>query len=465
MRPKTTTKKLPALENALNGNAAGNADIQKRHLEIINETAMATAGIVDVESISQLISKALVDTLGYKISVFQILEQDNLLHFKNVSTPGIILNLLKKALGVSIYDLELPVAKRENYLIRAFAEKKCIEDRDLHKFSRPYVSARAASIMQKIMRLQSMIAVPLIINNKPIGVLSVGSSKKLAGFEIEFLKTFANQIAIALYNAKLLDEQKAQYAELQGAYKKLEELHQLQSMDRAKSEFIRVVSHQFRTPLSGIRFEAEYILEKKKRGDLTENEATDALILIYDRILSLINTLNDIFDALEIDQSEAKIKKEETLFEEAVRDAESIVRQPFVYAQNQKKLIIDIKRAKTPVLIDREKIKRILTILLTNAFIFTENDGTIKLAASVKGRGKKRVLNIIVADNGIGIPANEREKVFEKFYRASNASRAVPNGTGLGLFIVKTFVQMHGGDIAIKDANGKGAIFDISLPV
>lgn len=454
-------KNLPALD----GNASGNADIQKRHIEIINETAMATAGIVDTESISRLISKALVDTLGYKISVFQILEQDNFLYFKNVSTPGIILNLLKKALGMSIYDLKLPTAKRENYLVRAFAEKKCIEDRDLHKFSRPYVSARAASIMQKIMRLQSMMAVPLIINNKPIGVLSVGSSKKLAGFEIEFLKTFANQIAIALYNAKLLDEQKAQYQELQSAYKKLEELHQLQSLDRAKSEFIRVASHQFRTPLSGIRFEAEYILEKRERGNLTENEAVDALILIYERILFLIRTLNDIFDVLEIDQGEAKIKKEEASFAEVVKDAENVIRQPFVYTQNTKKLTIDIKSVKQPVLIDREKIERILIILLTNAFVFTDKNGKISLRAKIKGKGKNRALNILISDDGIGIPAAEKTKVFEKFYRASNASRAVPNGTGLGLFIAKTFVQMHGGDIAIKDAKGKGAIFDISLPV
>lgn len=465
MKQKITTAKPPAPENLSDNGAIGEADLQKRHLEIINATALAAAGIVDVESISQLISKALVDTLGYKISVFQILGQDNLLYFKNVSTPGIILNLLKKALGLSIYDLKVPLVKRENYLVRAFIEKQLVEDRDLHKFSQPFVSARAAAIMQKIMRLQSMVAVPLLIKNEPIGVLSVGSSKKLAGFEIEFLKTFANQIAIALYNAKLLDEQKAQYAELQAAYKKLEQMHQLQSLDRAKSEFIRVASHQFRTPLSGIRFEAEYILEKRERGDLAEGEAVDGIILIYERILFLIRTLNDIFDVLEIDQGEAKIKKEETSFAEVVKDAESVIRQPFVYTQNTKKFTIDIKSVRQPILIDREKIKRILVILLTNAFVFTDKDGKISLQAKIKSKGKNRVLNILISDNGIGIPAQEKTKVFEKFYRASNASRAVPNGTGLGLFIVKTFVQMHGGDIAIKDAKGKGAIFEISLPI
>lgn len=465
MKQKIITTKSPVPENLSDNGAVGEANLQKRHLEIINATALATAGIVDVESISRLISKALVDTLGYKISVFQILGQDNLLYFKNVSTPGIILNLLKKALGLSIYDLKVPLVKRENYLVRAFIEKQLIEDRNLHKFARPFVSARAAAIMQKIMRLQSMVAVPLLIKNEPIGVLSVGSSKKLAGFEIEFLKTFANQIAIALYNAKLLDEQKAQYAELQAAYKKLEEMHQLQSLDRAKSEFIRVASHQFRTPLSGIRFEAEYILEKRERGDLAEGEAVDGIILIYERILFLIRTLNDIFDVLEIDQSEAKIKKEETSFAEVIKDAEEIVRQPFVYTQNTKKFIIDIKSVAQPVLIDREKVKRIITILLTNAFVFTDKNGEILLQAKIKGRGKNRALNILVSDNGIGIPAAEKTKVFEKFYRASNASRTVPNGTGLGLFIVKTFVQMHGGDIAIKNAKGKGTIFEISLPV
>lgn len=465
MKPKITTAKPPALEYSSGDGIIGEFNLQKRRLEIINATALATAGIVDIERISRLVSQAMVDALGYKISVLQLVGQDQQLYFKNVSTPGIILGLLKKALGVSIYDLKVPMAKRENYLVRSFVEKRFIEDGDLHKFARPFVSARATAIMQKIMRLQSMIAIPLLIKNEPIGVLSVGSSKKIVGFEIEFLKIFANQIAIALYNAKLLDEQKAQYAELQAAYKKLEEMHRLQSLDRAKSEFIRVASHQFRTPLSGIRFEAEYILEKRERGDLAANEAVDGIILIYERILFLIRTLNDIFDVLEIDQGETKIKKEEISFAETVKDAESVIRQPFIYTQNTKKFTIDIKSVKQPVLIDREKVKRILIILLTNAFVFTDKNGEILLQAKIIGRGKNRVLNILVSDNGIGIPAAERNKVFEKFYRASNASRAVPNGTGLGLFIVKTFAQMHGGDIVIKDAKGKGTIFDISLPI
>lgn len=455
----------PVPEKFSEENSREKFDAQKKHLEIINAASLATAGIADVESISRLVSKALVDTLGYKISVFQILGQDDLLYFKNVSTPGIVFNLLQKALGMPIYDLKVPLAKRENYLVRAFVEKKFVKDEELHKFARPFVSKRAASIMQKVMRLENMAAMPLLIKNEPIGVLSVGSGKSLEDYEIDFLKTFASQIAIALNNAKLLDEQKAQYQELQAAYKKLEEMHQLQSLDRAKSELIRVASHQFRTPLSGIRFEAEYILEKRERGDLAANEAIDGIILIYERILFLIRTLNDIFDVLEIDQGEVKIKKEETPFAETVSDAESIIRQPFVYTQNTKKLTIDIKSVKQPVLIDREKVKRIITILLTNAFVFTDKDGKISLQARIMGRGKKRALNILVSDDGIGIPAAERSKVFEKFYRASNASRAVPNGTGLGLFIVKTFVQMHGGDIVIKDAKGKGTIFDISLPV
>jgi len=465
MEQKTITAKRLVPEDSSGNGTTAESNLQKRHLEIINATMLATAGIADIESISRLVSKALVDSLGYKISVFQVLGQDNLLHFKNVSTPGIVLSLLKKALGASIYDLKVPLVKRENYLARAFVEKRFIEDSDLHKFSRPFVSVRAAAIMQKIMRLQSMIALPLLIRNESIGVLSVGSAEKFADFEIEFLKTFANRIAIALYNAKLLDEQKAQYQELQAAYKKLEEMHQLQSLDRAKSEFIRVASHQFRTPLSGIRFEAEYILEKRERGDLAANEAVDGIILIYERILFLIRTLNDIFDVLEIDQGEMKLKKEETSFTETVKDAESVIRQPFVYTQNTKKFTIDIKSVKQPVLIDREKVKRILIILLTNAFVFTDKNGEILLQAKIIGRGKNRALNILVSDNGIGISAAERNKVFEKFYRASNASRAVPNGTGLGLFIVKKLVQMHGGDIIIKDAKGKGTIFDISLPI
>jgi len=440
--------------------------IQKNQTRIISEVSTALAGTLDVDEILKIVPNALVNTLGYKFCGVQLPDETKkFLEFKNVSVPGIVFKLLEKALGVSIYKLRVPVNLNENYLVRAFRKKSILKADALHFFDRPFLGPRVSKIIQKALRFNEIFAFPLIVRGKAIGVLAVGSSKKIADFEIEFLKTFANQIAIALYNAKLLDEQKAQYQELQAAYKKLEEMHRLQSLDRAKSEFIRVASHQFRTPLSGIRFEAEYILEKRERGDLAANEAVDGIILIYERILFLIRTLNDIFDVLEIDQGETKLKKEETSFAETVKDAESVIRQPFVYTQNTKKFTIDIKSVKQPVLIDREKVKRILIIILTNAFVFTDKNGEILLQAKIIGKGKNRTLNILISDNGIGIPAAERNKVFEKFYRASNASRAVPNGTGLGLFIVKTFIQMHGGDIVIKDAKGKGAIFDISLPV
>ena len=439
--------------------------LQEQRIKIIQEVSSATAGILDIESIVKIIPEMLVKTLNYKFSAVQLLnETKDSLIFKNISVPPTVIKILDRAVGLSIYELGTPI-KSENYLARSFRKKKMTESERLYDFEKPFVGYRAAMLMQKIMRIHVAAAIPLIIKNKGIGVLSIGSGKPLSLAEKNFFRTFANQIAIALYNAKLLDEQKAQYQELQAAYKKLEELHKLQSLDRAKSEFIRVASHQFRTPLSGIRFEAEYILEKREWGDLAANEAVDGIILIYDRILFLIRTLNDIFDVLEIDQGETKIKKEETSFAETVKDAESVIRQPFVYTQNTKKFIIDIESVKQPILIDREKVKRILIILLTNAFVFTNKDGEILLQAKIKGKGNNRALNILISDNGIGIPAAERNKVFEKFYRASNASRAVPNGTGLGLFIVKTFVQMHGGDIVIKDAKGKGTIFDISLPV
>ncbi len=445
---------------------ADNLDFQKKHIQIIKDVSMRLAGILNIDQISVLVLEVLVNTLGYKISAVQLIDEEKKnLRFQIINAPKIVLRLVKRFLGFSPSDVKIPLTERKSYLVQSFLEKRITKSNDLYFFNCPVVSARVTKITQKIMRLRDIVAVPLMIKGEPIGVLSVGSSKEISDSELEFFKTFANQIAIALYNAKLLDEQKAQYAELQAAYKKLEELHQLQSLDRAKSEFIRVASHQFRTPLSGIRFEAEYILEKRERGDLAEGEAIDGIILIYERILFLIRTLNDIFDVLEIDQGEAKIKKEETSFAEAVKDAEEIIRQPFVYTQNTKKLTIDIKSVKQPVLIDREKVKRIITVLLTNAFVFTDKNGEILLQAKIKGKGKNRALNILISDNGIGIPAAERAKVFEKFYRASNASRAVPNGTGLGLFIVKTFVQMHGGDIGIKDAKGGGTIFDISLPI
>ena len=170
---------------------------------------MRLAGILNIDQISVLVLEVLVNTLGYKISAVQLIDEEKKnLRFQIINAPKIVLRLVKRFLGFSPSDVKIPLTERKSYLVQSFLEKRITKSNDLYFFNCPVVSARVTKITQKIMRLRDIVAVPLMIKGEPIGVLSVGSSKEISDSELEFFKTFANQIAIALYNAKLLDEQK-----------------------------------------------------------------------------------------------------------------------------------------------------------------------------------------------------------------------------------------------------------------
>lgn len=439
-------------------------EIQRQHVQIINKVSSAVAGILSMENILNMVPQTLVDVLGYKICGVQLVDAEKKnIHFLKINAPEAVLRLVKRFLGFSIYDLKIPLTSRENYLVRSFRDKKVIASESLYDFNRPFVSPRIASLSQKIMRLKSIIGIPLLIRGESVGVLSVGSSKVFADFEIDFLRTFANQISIALYNAQLLEAQKRQYLELEDTYRKLEELNRLQSLDAAKNEFIRVVSHQFRTPLTGLRLQAEFVLEKHQQKILNEPEAVEAIEDMYDRTLFLIRILNDVLNVLEIEQGSLIFKKEKTDFNELIKDVEMNIRSPFL---NKKKILtIEAPRTAAPIVVDGEKIRRVLIILLNNAIAFTPENGKVSLRCRFEGSGKKRNLVITASDNGIGISKEDQKKMFEKFYRGANAVQMIPDGTGLGLYIVKHFITLHGGTVAVKSAEKKGATFIITLPV
>ncbi|HLC99725.1 MAG TPA: ATP-binding protein [Patescibacteria group bacterium] len=431
-------------------------------LSVIEKALDLIAGRSSLDDVVGNVLENLASVLGYTFSAVLLFNKGGNLQVYKYHVTKLFQKLSKKALGLSLSNFVLVKSGRgfqKNFLLKSAIEGKIYKGPDLFSFAYPLLQSKAAAtIIQKLSGLRYYYAIPLIVGGKPIGVLAVAQSAKDEKVidDEELLKKFAQVISIAINDAQLLENIEKKYLEL-------EELHRLQSLDAAKNEFIRVVSHQFRTPLTGLRLQAEYILEKHDLGDLKESETLDAMRAMYDRTLFLIRVLNDVFNTLDIEQGDMVLKKEKADFADIAKDVEVNVRSPFL---NKKKILsVDVSRVRSPVMIDADKVRRILIILLTNALTFTREDGKASLEAHFEGKGKKRSLIFSIADNGIGIPKNEQKKIFEKFYRASNAVDMIPDGTGLGLHIVKHFVKLHGGEIAVKSAEGKGTAFTISLPV
>lgn len=222
-------------------------------------------------------------------------------------------------------------------------------------------------------------------------------------------------------------------------------------IEKLKNELIANVSHELRTPLTSIT-NSIYLLEM---GSLSEKQAkfTDIIKKNTERLLRVINNLLDIS---RIESGMLSLRMEVINIPNLIEDATSAIRGMLI----SKKIELKIEKEEDfpEVYGDSEGIIHILTNLLSNAVKFTKEGG--KITISCKSRDDD--VYISVEDTGVGIPAAELDKIFGKFQRATTAEQV--EGTGLGLVIVKHFVNMHKGRIRVESEIGKGTRFIVSLP-
>lgn len=240
--------------------------------------------------------------------------------------------------------------------------------------------------------------------------------------------------------------------ELEMAYK------ELQRVDKAKSEFISVASHQLRTPLTAIKGYISMLLEDDY-GQLpkTMKSPVTNIYISNERLIKLVNSLLDIS---RLEAGRIKFESSPTDMAELLAD---VVRDFRLEAMNKKiKLVFQKPKNAIPkIIIDQQKIRQVISNLVDNAIKYTSYGGV-----SVKIKDEAGKLVITVADSGEGMSQEEIGKLFQSFSRAEAGKRLFVEGTGLGLYIAKKFILMHGGRIwAESPGKGKGSIFYVELPI
>jgi len=223
-------------------------------------------------------------------------------------------------------------------------------------------------------------------------------------------------------------------------------------MEKMKNEFISLVSHQLRTPLTGIRWFVELLMRNKEKN-LTPQQL-DFLEQISGSNQRMIKLVNDILDISHIETGRKfEIIKTNFLFNQLI--SEILTENISLIETKQLKIVNQIPKTLS-IYADYVKIKQVMQNLISNATKYTPAGKTITLAVSEKNN---QDAIIMVKDEGIGIPAYQKEKLFEKFFRADNASTQDPNGSGLGLYIARELVRAHGGEMWFDTEENKGTTF------
>lgn len=236
-------------------------------------------------------------------------------------------------------------------------------------------------------------------------------------------------------------------------------VEQVAKLNRAKSEFIALASHQLRTPLSAIIWETEILSSKLKDGlSQRQLKGIQNIRISTKRMARLVN---DLLDVTKIDQERLILRREKIDLVKIIEEIESNLATSLKSSGVNLKLSIKNHKKEALVLGDLEKIKLAVENLLSNSIKYSRKHGKIEILLK-KSEG---FWVFSIKDNGIGIPKSQQKQVFSKFFRSYNASRYHVEGTGLGLYIAKNVIEKSGGKIWFKSEENIGSVFSFSLPI
>ena len=357
----------------------------------------------------------------------------------------------------------------ENYAVGGTIGHPRIAPRDLEWLEKRLLSTelqRTVSLpphsqLCRLLRSHSITALlPLIQNNQTIGFVAVNAGG--ASQDYAALVANAHKLTTVLSYQATLSELRAANARLSQQRDLIKgKMHanelRVHRLDATKDEFISMASHQLRTPLTSIKGYVSMVLEGDA-GAITPDQRH----LLQEAFTSSERMVHLIHDFLNV----SRLQNGKFMLDTHPCDIVALVKSEVASLQasaknRQLKLVCKTKLRRTMLSIDETKIRQVVMNFIDNALYYSRPKSTITVTLEMKGAA----IELRVIDTGIGVPKSEQRQLFSKFFRATNARKQRPDGTGVGLYLAKKVVDAHKGKIIFKSAEGAGSTFGFVLPI
>jgi signal transduction histidine kinase len=428
---------------------------RNKFLSTIQVVTNMISRTLDLKKVNQMIADSIATELGYVGGMLTFVDKTN----KYLQVGAISNNeQTRKAFNIlSKEPREYRTKLEESYNLSAqtFLTGKINFSDKLADFMAPPVDKVEVDEIQKKLGIKTIVGVPVTSEAKVIGVIQYYlpiKKDKISALDIEIMSALTNQVGIVSRNLKLYNTLQGANAELQDANTRLREL------DKAKSEFLSIASHQLRTPISAIKGYLSMMIDGDF-GPLPKN-INDVIKNIFESSARLARLINIFLNVSRIESGRLKLDKKpiqiNDMIDSVIIELINQAKQKGVKLEYKKK-----KKAPPLILADADKLREVVLNLVDNSIKYTPK-GSIIVTVDANGRE----LNFKVTDTGIGIKKDEVKTLFRKFVRGSGVAQIHTGGSGLGLFIAQKIIKEHNGQVwAESEGSGKGSVFQFTVPV
>ncbi|MEX5218042.1 MAG: ATP-binding protein [Nitrospira sp.] len=435
---------------------SGNLEIIRRQvtqLTTLNQTGAAITSTLDQDRLLSLVLQLLMDNLGFLRMALVLYDSD-----RGIAYAGQLAGV-PPDVELAARQVRIPVEDNDSTYAQLLIHGKPLLAPDLDAIAGRMHPGEVALLRQA--GVSSFVSVPIRTQQRTLGYLS-GDRGPLpcTQEDVDLLMTVASHVAVAIDNARAYSELESVTEGLESrVMERTRELQnaneRLQEHDRRRSKFVSVASHELRTPMTSIKGFVENMLDGLT-GQLTDRQQ-HYLQRVKHNVERLTRIINQLLDWSRIDVGRIELKPEPLAICEFIRD----VVESFQTIAAEKSLTLDIAACEEFPLVqaDRDKLEQILWNLIGNAVKFTPQGGRVSIEfLLIEG-----FVQIGIIDSGCGIAAHEVPKVFNEF---SKVESSLPSSQGaqLGLFITKSLVRLHGGDIWVESQLSVGSRFYFTIP-